>query len=949
MYLVRGHWEAKDSKDDLDDEIAKKIARGYPTNNIIFEDTKNAVLLQNGQETQRIDLQNPDQVASLLTTFFDYVEPQIENFEKAVSEFQQRVPDLAKALKAIIDRAHAENKKFQEAFNKFFELCRTSLNPNLAQAAVDEMLIQHLLTERLIREIFGDSDFDRRNVIAAEIEKVIDALAKGAFNRRDFLSTLDRFYVAIENAARTMPEFSDKQHFLNTVYERFFQGYSVDLADTMGIVYTPQPIVDFMCASVAEVLRKEFGKSLSHDDVHIIDPCTGTGNFIVNLIKRIPKKDLPGVYKDRVFANEIMLLPYYIASLNIEHAYWDQTGDHEAFEGLCFVDTLDLTETAQHEMEFMTAANSARVERQRRTPITIVIGNPPYNMGQQNESDNNKNRAYPAVDARIADTYVRASKATLRNKLYDPYVKFFRWATDRLQGRDGIVCLVTNNSFIDQAAFDGMRACLRQEFHRIYHLDLRGNVRHNPKLSGTAYNVFGIQVGVGITIAVKRGSPEHEILFFRLAEDLRRIEKLAWLAKMEQVGNIKWKRLQPDQRNTWLVPTGAGEFAKFISIGSKEGKASDKLDEVIFRQYSLGIASNRDVHAYASDAGTLKTQAETEIEIYHAALDKLRRKGPNADAGGVIDVEDPHIKWTRQLKSSLTKQQDTHFDPRHVRRALYRPFSGLLLYFDDFWVEERYQQQLFFPTTDAEGENRCMSMSDIAYRAQSFSTLITNRVSDLHLCATTDGHQCFPFYTYDEDGSNRKENITAWALDEFLSHYKDKKITKWDIFYYVYALLHHPDYRTKFADNLKRELPRIPFAPDFRAFATAGQKLADLHLNYESAKPYDLKWIETPAVPLSYRVEKMKLSKDKTEIKINDSLTLSGIPKEVFDYRLGNRSALDWVIDQYQISTDKRSGITSDPNRPDDEQYIVRLVGQVIRVSLETVKIVASLPTPFSS
>ena len=329
---------------------------------------------------------------------------------------------------------------------------------------MDEMLVQHLLTERLFRTIFNNPDFMRRNVIAVEVENVIEALVSPSFDRTEYLKSLDRFYIAIESASRTLPEFSEKQHFLNTVYERFFQGYSVKVADTHGIVYTPQEIVNFMCASVAEVLETEFGKSLSSTGVYIIDPCTGTGNFAVNLLRRIPKRNLPRVYREQLFANEVMLLPYYIAALNIEHAYYELTGTYAPFEGLCFVDTLDLAEGPQGQFAFMTETNTRRVERQKRTPITVVIGNPPYNMGQVNENDNNRNRKYEAVDRKIRDTYAADSNATLKNKLYDPYVKFFRWATDRLKGRDGIVCFVTNNSFVDQQAFDGMQKHFLQDF-----------------------------------------------------------------------------------------------------------------------------------------------------------------------------------------------------------------------------------------------------------------------------------------------------------------------------------------------------------------------------------------------------------------------------------------------------------------------------------------------------
>jgi predicted helicase len=342
----------------------------------------------------------------------------------------------------------------------------------------------------------------RRNVIAAEIEKVVDALASRSFNRSDFLRILDRFYVAIEQAARSIESWSERQEFLNTVYERFFQGFSVKRADTHGIVYTPQEIVDFMVESVDVVLRQEFGKSIETPGVKILDPATGTGNFIVNIVRRLYGRALKEKYANDLFCNEIMLLPYYIASLNIEHAYYEQMQQYEPFEGICFADTLELAEGRQ--LPLFVEENTERVKREKEADIMVVIGNPPYNAWQKSENDNNKNRRYPFVDQHIKETYVKGSKATLNNTLYDSYVRFFRWASDRLQGRDGIVCFVTNNSFLDRPAFDGMRKSLLEDFSHIYHMDLHGNACKNPKLSGTTHNVFGIQIGVGITLDTSR-------------------------------------------------------------------------------------------------------------------------------------------------------------------------------------------------------------------------------------------------------------------------------------------------------------------------------------------------------------------------------------------------------------------------------------------------------------
>ena len=939
--LPRGYWEAKDTQDDLDREVKKKTARGYKLSNTIFEDTRTGILYQNRQEVLRVPLGEPEELAKLLNQFFSYTEPDIEGFEEAVGEFKERVPELAKGLVEKIQQAHKDNTSFITAFDKFLALCKTALNPNIRVEAVDEMLVQHLLTERLFRRIFNNPEFIRRNAIAAEVEEVIAALVSRSFDRMEYLKSLDRFYVAIENAARNLPDFSDKQHFLNTVYERFFQGYSVKVADTHGIVYTPQEIVNFMCASVAEVLEREFGKSLSSKDVYIIDPCTGTGNFVVNLLRRMPKRDLPRIYREQLFANEVMLLPYYIAALNIEHAYYDITGEYEPFEGLCFVDTLDLAEGSKSKFEFMTETNTRRVERQRKTPITVVIGNPPYNMGQVNENDNNKNRSYSVVDRRIKETYAKDSNATLKTKLYDPYVKFFRWAVDRLQGRDGIVCFVSNNSFIDRQAFDGMQKHLLRDFTDIYHVDLHGNVRKNPKLSGTTHNVFGIQVGVGITVAVRRGmNGKHQLHYYRVPENWRKEEKLLFLSHARKGSDVEWKHLPVSQ---WLY-SGRKEYDKFISIGTRQARAASTEGETIFKVYSPGVSTARDEVVYAFDESTLRVQVQEFCESYNTEVDRYERN-PKKPKGRDLDrfLDTSRIKWSRDLKKDLVRGRYAEYNPAVVRTGLYRPFTLCYLYCADLFNDTPGLARACFPSEEAYNENRVIVTSDIAYRSATFSTLVVNRASDLHLCASADGHQCFPFYIYDEDGTNRRENITEWALEHFRKHYPGA--TKWDIFYYVYGLLHHPEYREKYAENLKRELPRVPMAKDFRGFAEAGRKLARLHMEYEAVEPWDLRYIETPGKRLSYRAEdKMRLAKDRKSLKVNDSLTLAGIPAEAFEYRLGNRSALEWVIDQYRVKEDKRSGIRSDPNRAEDPEYIVRLVGQVIRVSVETVRIVKALP-----
>ena len=799
-----------------------------------------------------------------------------------------------------------------------------------------------MLTERLFRTVFNNPDFTRRNVIANEIAGVIDALTSQTFSRDEFLKSLDHFYVAIERTAATISDFSYKQQFLNTVYEQFFQGFSVKVADTHGIVYTPQPIVDFMVRSVAAILEREFGRTLGSEGVHIIDPFVGTGNFIVRIMREIPRTALPRKFASELHCNEVMLLPYYIASMNIEHEYFDATGGYAPFEGICLVDTFDLAEDRQ--LPLFAPANSQRVEGQKDTPMFVVIGNPPYNVGQVNENDNNKNRRYATMDKRVQETYTKASKATNLTALSDPYVKAIRWASDRIAD-EGMVAFVTNSSFLDAVAFDGMRKNLATDFDAIYVLDLGGNVRKNPKLSGTTHNVFGIQVGVSINLLVKKNSKSDsrsEMFYARVDEFWRKEEKYRYLEEKDQYANIEWKPLKPDKRNTWLTEGQRVEFETFMPLGSKEAKAQKgEVKGVVFHMFSNGVKTNRDAWTYNFGRDVLIENMKGTIENYNEHLVKWSlRKEEGVNVDDFVVYDDKRIKWSRNLKRRLKSGQMAKFAETKIRQSLYRPFARTNFFFDRIFNHEVHRFPFIFPIQEANCANRVICVNGHG-SSKPFQTLVVEILPCFDILEKT---QCFPFYTYDEDGSNRRENITDWALDRFRAHYRDDTISKWDIFHYVYGLLHHPVYRERYQANLKRELPRIPFAPDFHAFADAGARLAQIHVDYEEQPQYPLAQLETPAMPLDWRVEKMRLSKDRTQLLYNRFLTLDGIPAAAFDYRLGNRSALEWTIDQYRVKTDKRSGIVNDPNRADDPQYIVRLLGKVISLSLETVQIVAALP-----
>ena len=517
-------------------------------------------------------------------------------------------------------------------------------------------------------------------------------------------------------------------------------------------------------------------------------------------------------------------------------------------------------------------------------------------------------------------------------------------ASERI-GKEGVIAFVTNNSFLEGMAFDGMRKHLADDFDAIYILDLGGNARKGLKVSDA--NVFGIRVGVSINLFVKTKQDSAEIphIFYYHIDDLwNRKQKFDFLNEHQHIGTVKWQTIQPDARYTWLTEGLNPEFETFIPMGSKEAKTIKGVaTDVIFKIYSNGVKTNRDAWVFNFNRNTFTENVQGMIGTYNTEVDRWkRRENQRTKVNDFVVYDDAKIKWDRELRQHLQRGRYAEYTENKVRISLYRPFTKSNLFFDRVLNNCVYLFPYFLPTPETEKKNRVICIAGIGNR-KGFGCLATNNVPSLDLAF--EKTQCFSFYTYDEDGTNRKENITDWALAEFRAHYGDDTISKWDIFHYNYALLHHPTYREKYEMNLKRDLPHIPFAEDFWGFATAGAQLADLHINYESAPKYDqLKSIETPGVPIDWSVEKMRLSKDKTQLKYNDFLTLDGIPAAAYEYRLGNRSALEWVVDQYRVKTDKRSGIVNDPNRASEPRYIVDLIGRVIYVSLRTVEIVGGLP-----
>lgn len=742
--LPRGYWEAKDLHDNLATAVRQKFDVGYPQENILFTTQERAILYQDRQEVLDVDITEPDALIRVLHAFFGYEQADIADWERAVVEFKDKVPALGKRAAALIKKEEDTNVRFQKAFTDFHRHCQAAINPNLAKAAVEEMLIQHLLTEEIFSTVFDNRDFTRRNIIAREIENVIDALTEHAYNRAEFLRELAPFYEAIQRAAATFIDFSQKQHFLNTVYEQFFQGFSVKVADTHGIVYTPQPIVNFMVKSVSHLLATEFGRSLSDTDVHIIDPFVGTGNFIVRLIQAIDKTALKAKYSDELHCNEVLLMPYYIASMNIEHEFYVATNQYQPFDNLCLVDTFDLT--AERQLSMFAPENTRRVERQKQTEMFVVIGNPPYNARQMDENDANKNRKYPELDRQIQETYAQASTATNKTALYDPYVKAIHWALDRVK-ENGLVAFVTNHNFIDGQAFDGMRKHLSDACDKIYLLDLGGNIR---KGHGGDSNVFDIQVGVSINLFVKKhqhSSKPADIFYNSETAEMPKEATFGFLDASEHIGNVNWDPIQPDARHTWLTEGLREDFETFLPMGSKQAKAAKgEVSGVIFHQFSNGVQTNRDAWAINFNQNTLSENIQRTIKFYNSQVFNWeQRENPDENVDNFVNYDNEKISWSSSLKSHLKGGRIAEFASAKIRWHLYRPFTKTHLFFDRILNQRVFVFPSIFPTTDTEMENQgiCVNMS----REKPFTCLMTDCIPQQ---VATGGFgsptQCFPFY-----------------------------------------------------------------------------------------------------------------------------------------------------------------------------------------------------------
>lgn len=958
LRMPLGYWEAKDADDDLTEEIAKKFKKGYPQDNIVFSDDTTVVLIQHRQEVLRCAVADTTALAKLLKLFFGFERPEIAGFRAAVEQFKTDLPAVLDALRQMIDKAHRSNASFRAAEDKFLVHAQEAINPALTDADVREMLIQHILTEEIFAKVFDDSDFHQHNNVARELYALEGAFFTGALKRQT-LKGLESYYAAIRAAAAQIGSHGEKQTFLKVIYENFYKVYNTKAADRLGVVYTPGEIVRFMIDGADWLCEKHFGKNLIDKDVDILDPATGTGTYICELLEHFrgqPKK-LAHKYQHELHANEVAILPYYVANLNIEATYAAITGQYAEFPNLCFVDTLDNVglHTAQRGsvqdlFGSVSEENVARIKRQNSRRISVVIGNPPYNANQANENDNNKNREYPDIDRRIKATYIAESTAQ-KTKLYDMYARFFRWASDRLDA-NGVLAFVTNRSFIESRTFDGFRKTVAAEFADIYVVDLGGDVRANPKLSGTKHNVFGIQTGVAISFMVKRLAATKEkrparVYYLRRPELETAEEKLAFIAS-HPMRAMQFDEVSPDKNANWVNLT-SNDFETLLPLALKATK-NESASKAVFSLFSQGVKTNRDDWVWDFSRDSVAEKVGFLLESYQAAMDTLPNDATGESVGEQIGSK---IKWTRKLKRLLVARTGLELDPNCITESLYRPFTKQWLYFDRELNEDTYRlPKLFAPGT----LNPTIVFTDTSPRSE-FSVLGCEGPFEHHLAASTDSFQCVSLNRLNEHGE-RIDNITDWALKQFTTHYADetgkgkgaRKITKEAIFHYCYAVLHDPLYREKYAQNLKREFPRIPFYAQFWQWAAWGEQLMALHIGYEAVEPFALTRVDEPDAKAraAGQAPKAMLKSDPTagSITLDSETTLRGVPPEAWAYKLGNRCAIDWVLDQHKEKKPKDPTIRErfDTYRlKDHKEKVVDLLQRVTTVSVETGKITEAM------
>lgn len=877
------------------------------------------------------------------------------------------VGEIAKKYIARIARlVTGEGGKYSAEFDEFVRTLRHNLNPGITAEQCIEMLAQHLITRPVFEALFADYQFVSNNSISSSMQMMIDLLESEAVDKD--LTVLSNFYESVRANVGKIDNLEGKQTVIKNLYEKFFKRAFPLTVEKLGTVYTPVECVDFILHSVDEVLQSEFGAALTQENVHVLDPFTGTGTFITRLLQSglIHPEDMVRKYRHEIHANELVLLAYYIADVNIESVFQEVCPQSEylPYDGICLTDTFQLGENSDDDIfKGFFKENSEAVEAQRHTPIRVIIGNPPYSVGQKSANDNAQNPKYPVLDQSIAETYVAGSTATNNNALYDSYIRAYRWATDRLSHEDGgVIAFISNGAWIDGNSHDGFRASLEKEFDKIYVFNLRGNQRTSGELSrkeGGKIFGSGSRTPIAITLLVRypegRRLDQCQIFYHDIGDYLNREEKLRKITQAQSYRGLDWTPITPNEKHDWINQRD-GLFDTLLPLAPE--KRFDVKAKSVFVGYSRGFETGRDTWVYQFSQKALESNMQAMIAFYN---EQLGKKEPSMDT--------TKISWTRGLRKTFEKGTVLSHHPETVQIGMYRPFSKSYVYTDKLLVEYPATKERFFPTPHH--KNLVICVSGVG-GSKDFSTLIADTLPDVQLIFNG---QCFPLYWYDEKKGEpevslfgttneerwtQRDGITDWCLQEVRSRFAGaQSLTKEDIFYYVYGLLHSPDYRERFADDLRKALPRIPIlerVEEFIAFSKAGRRLAQLHLHYEDyahkAEGVEVDERDYTAADeyTYYTVEKMRFPKkdERHTIIYNGHIAIRNIPAEAYDYVVNGKSAIEWGMERYAVTIHKDSGIKNDPNLWSREQgrprYILDLLLSIIHVSVETQRIVAELP-----
>jgi len=973
LNALRAHddrFNATINKIELNQKRPGQILVGRPEYS--FEDGKPTMVAEPGAEyakSKDLSQQLAMQFEQLQSVVFARMVQKVGD-RRYWEQWAKSVAVIAERQAERINHLIKENVDHKKTFENFLAGLQKNINPSISQVEAVEMLSQHIITRPVFEALFEKYSFVKNNPISVSMQTMLDLLEAQSFEKDT--ETLQKFYESVKMRASDIDNAEGKQRIIIELYDKFFKTAFPKMVEMLGIVYTPVELVDFIIHSVSYILEKEFSRSLSDENVHILDPFNGTGTFVTRLLQSglISKKDLPRKYQHEIHANEIVLLAYYIASVNIENAYHDVMGakDYQAFDGICLTDTFQLGETDESEKLFseMFPQNSERVAKQKKAPVRVIMGNPPYSVGQKSANDNAQNQRYEKLNSRIAETYAMETDATNKNSLYDSYIKAFRWSTDRLDSKHGgIVCFVSNGAWIDSNAQEGFRKCLEKEFSSIYVFNLRGNARTQGELRRKeAGNVFGggSRTPIAITLLVKKpkDTGAKAVIYYQdIGDYLSREEKLVIINKFNSIGNpeFQWKILRPNKHGDWISLRNES-FGSFIPVAPDE-KFNFKANSY-FLLNSRGIETTRDAWVYNSSKRALSSNVRTMIDFYNQQVvdfKKAIKKNPYLKIEDFIETDPTKISWSSSLIPNVERGNTAKYEQNQTIVGIYRPFFKQYLYKGDKVIHRRGQFDDFFPLFDSSNNVICLSPSN-----EGVSALITDMIPDKHFNGDT---QAFPLHYYesrekqsptlfdagDENELIRRDGVSDFILERAQKMY-GRAVVKEDIFYYVYGFLHAPKYKETFANDLKKMLPRLPLVEeprDFWKFSKSGRELADLHINYESVPAFEGVKV-TGGKSGFYEVEKMRFpaKNRKDTIIYNSKVLIENIPAKAYDYVVNGKSAVEWVMERYQVTTHKESGITNDPNdwakEVGNPRYILDLMLSIINVSLKTVEIVAGLP-----